>query len=529
MYIQPNTNLRLIKNSPIDSDYTNTLSFPNIGTQTAYFTSLVKYSLTNNTYQRVNKNTCRVSINCDLLYDVNYLMFQNSAYGNKWFYAFVTSVNYINDNCTEVVYEIDVLQTWYFDYDFNVCFVEREHSSTDEIGDNIMPEPVELGEYIFNGYTDISVTGLNDFCIIIAIVDTTSQQTFGKGNVYDGVYGAASLYAYTADSTGTTMINGWILEYIDKPDAIISIYMCPKALISSAYINTNNKLPFASVGDSFYVSLNTLPFDLPSSPILDGYRVKNNKLMTYPYNFLHIDNGTDSSLSLRYEFFNTAGHTPTLSIIGNLTQPVNIVLRPSNYKYTTGGQPINTEELTLSNYPLCSWTVDSYQAWVAQNTVPMTYHAMGVGVSAISKLATGKKDLKASAGEDILSEMINIASQQYTASIQADMMKGSYGNGNVRLAHGLQTFFGGRCSITRQYAETIDNFFSMYGYATNKLKKPNRTSRAIWNYVKTVGCTINGTIPCDDEKKICAIHNKGVTYWHNGLWVGNYSLDNKIV
>ena len=41
------------------------------------------------------------------------MMFQNSAYGDKWFYAFITSVEYVNDVTSNISFEIDVMQLGY--------------------------------------------------------------------------------------------------------------------------------------------------------------------------------------------------------------------------------------------------------------------------------------------------------------------------------------------------------------------------------------------------------------------------------
>ena len=145
MYIEPNTIIKILKNCPLDTTYDHTIFFDTQENQTAYFNGLVKYTLNNQTYQRVNKNRMRVQYKADDLYDCNYIMFQNTSYGNKWFYAFIKSVEYINNITSEIEYEIDVMQTWFFDYTLGQCFVEREHSATDNIGDNLVPENLEQG------------------------------------------------------------------------------------------------------------------------------------------------------------------------------------------------------------------------------------------------------------------------------------------------------------------------------------------------------------------------------------------------
>jgi hypothetical protein len=83
--------------------------------------------------------------------------------------------------------------------------------------------------------------------------------------------------------------------------------------------------------------------------------------------------------------------------------------------------------------------------------------------------------------------------------------------------------------IRPEYAEIIDNYFTCYGYATHIVKTPNVTGRRNWNYVKTVGCTINGNLPTDVEQQITAIFDRGVTFWHNPATIHNYNANNDII
>jgi hypothetical protein len=89
--------------------------------------------------------------------------------------------------------------------------------------------------------------------------------------------------------------------------------------------------------------------------------------------------------------------------------------------------------------------------------------------------------------------------------------------------------------IRPEYAEIIDNYFSCFGYAIHKVKVPDITSRQQWNYIKTKGCTIkknvenNKAVPMEAERAICAIFDKGITFWHNPYNIHNYNLNNPIV
>lgn len=156
MYIAPNTNIYILHNVPLDNTYRNTLYFESVSKQFGYFGSKTKYTLNNQSYQRVNRNRIRIEKTAEDLYDCNYIMFQNKAFGDKWFYAFITRpAEFVNTLVSEIEYEIDVLQTWSFDYTLKPCFVEREHSETDNAGDNTVPENLELGEYVLDGLANI--------------------------------------------------------------------------------------------------------------------------------------------------------------------------------------------------------------------------------------------------------------------------------------------------------------------------------------------------------------------------------------
>lgn len=159
MYIQPNTTIKLIKGVPLSNDYTDTLYWPDVGSQTAYFAGLPGLSFGAQTYQRVKNWVMRLQVPADQIYDYNYLMFQNTAHGSKWFYAFITKVEYINEAVSEITYELDVMQTWWGELVRLPSYVERETTIADIPGGNLAPEPVDLGPIICHsmersGYMD---------------------------------------------------------------------------------------------------------------------------------------------------------------------------------------------------------------------------------------------------------------------------------------------------------------------------------------------------------------------------------------
>lgn len=523
MYIAPSTDIRLLRGVPLDNRYLHSISFETVGDQTSWMIGKTKYLLSSQSYQRVETGRSRVQISADNLYDCNYMMFRNTAFGNKWFYAFITGVEYINNETSEITFEIDDLQSWLFDYEYNMCYIERSHPfpGSDTIGAFIEPEPVETGEYVFNDDYQELWPDCEELCVIVAIVDTSGG---ASGKLYNGIYGGATYFAY--NKTDTVSINSKIDEYNKSPESILNIYMVPKVFIGEEIPSGGKQLDGTQTAGihGFYTNKPT------TLDTLDGYLPKNRKLYTYPYCFYQVDNCSGQGMALRYEF-SDAETTLNLSIVGTVTQPVQMTVYPSLYKGIGGKGVANLnryggETLTIGNFPMCSWNVDSYQAWVAQNSLPLALDAVGsVGSSAVG-FATGNP---IGGAMNLLGSASSLASQFYRASIAADLCKGNSNNGSPNVAANMNQFFGGRMSVTSQYAEMIDNFFEMFGYHIGKIEYPNRNKRPHWTYIKTLGLSVSGNLPADARANICSIHDNGITWWKNGNEVGDYSLDNHTV
>ena len=98
--IIPQTDVFLLK-VPLEINDVNQLTFSNATAQYNYFNSLPKLSVDNFTYQRKD-GTIRFGAHIDDIMQYNYCMYRNDAYSNKWFYAFITDMTYLNDNVTAV-------------------------------------------------------------------------------------------------------------------------------------------------------------------------------------------------------------------------------------------------------------------------------------------------------------------------------------------------------------------------------------------------------------------------------------------
>lgn len=528
-YIQPNSTVRLLKGCPLSSDYEHTLYFANTTDQFNYFSSLNGFTLNSQMYQRVDKGIFRCSLPVASVYDCNYMMFKNTSFENFWFYAFIDKIEYLNNGVAEIYFTVDVIQTWFIQkLSLGKCLVEREHSETDNIGEHIEPERIATSEYKANSYRALadlySDNDMKEYAVIVAVADT-DKDVGADGKLYEGVYGGATLYCYLQGDTAG--VNNKINEYVKqgRPEAIVAIYLTPQFFIRP-YIDSH--VINSTLGGRSY------SFELPAittNDTLDGYKPKNNKLYTYPYNFLHVDNSNGSALTLRYEFFKNL--KPVLRYSGTITPPVSLMIRPKNYKNI--GNALCSETLTITSFPVCSWSYDSYQAWCAQSAFGLATKSIGNVIgSTVGGAMLGSRfgPFWAQVGGVIgLGKgAFNIAqdalTETYSASIKADVLGGNFNSGNANFSQQEQGFNVGRFSIDAVTAKRIDDFFSAYGYSCGKLKVPNISSRPHWNYTKTANCELEGHAPNDDLVKVREIFNNGITFWKHPNEMFNYSLDN---
>lgn len=547
MYIAPDSTIILIHNYPCASDYQHTYLFANTSQQYNYFRALAKFVLTDYSYQRAGLGRIRVGILADNLYDVNYMAFQNTAYGNKWFYAFVTRITYINDGCTELEYTIDVMQTWRFDWEIRQCFIERQHSATDAIGDSITPENLQPGELVYNGVFQSCFTADETACcLIIGVIDTGSQSVALYR--YDNAFSGAQLYAFdmhydagTADlDNQINAARDLIVSYVTagQPDAIAFMYMAPNCCLPfGATLSTSSSWADHKIDTSALpISLGESLPALTDAATINGYTPVNKKLYTYPYNMLIVTNGCGSSITLRYEFFDNL--TPWLVRTGTITQPVSVIVRPDKYKGINGADRL--QSLALSGFPSCSWSNDAYQAYIAQQSHNNILWAGAANLtnklvesnipylSEAAKKASLIPSMVAGGNINLISPLSILDGLQgtYSASNQVDTAHGSSQNAGPLFAVRDLRFTYTRASVRADRAKQIDDFFTRFGYAVNELGTPNLTARPCFTYVKTNAAFVCGGFDDATGGQISQILDNGITFWQPGTTIADYSVNN---
>lgn len=519
-------------NVPLESDYKNTLYFTSKEEQETYFKSRKVKFIEDSSYQRKD-SFIRVPFHFDELSNVNYIMYQNSAYSNKWFYAFITDVKYIDDYRTDIYIETDYLQTWYFDIEVKPSFVEREHVSDDTIGNHTVPENVEMGEYVVNA-NGRSEIGDNAHVVIATTYDFKRETE--AGSKMNGVFQGVVYYLMNDDYNDTIEYFLDVYAKAGKSDSIVAIFLAPDSLTGYDqieewdYMTTDGALSWGpykkiSIPTKGATRMGTMALT-KNHNTLNGYTPKNKKLFTYPYNYLYLSNNAGASAIYKYEMFPS---DIVFLIEGVLTPGCSIRATPLNYK---GAGTNNDEGLNLGKFPICSYANDVFTNWLTQNSVNI---AVGVASSALTiagglgMMATGAGAL-AGAGA-VTSGALGVASsigQVYQHSMIPPQIEGNVNCGDVIYSKGLCNFSHYKMSIKKEYAKIIDEYFTIYGYKVNRVKVPNKAHRSRFWYTKTIDVNIDGAIPNKDMAKIKEAYNKGITFWRNASEIQNYALDNSI-
>lgn len=133
----------------LDINYKNVLDFESKQNQVNYFESRVKREEEVNIKYDGERQYIDLKIEKSLCDTFDYLFYTDRV-GKYWFY-FITNVEYITHNNTRIYLKLDVWQTYQFKYKLLPSFVDRCHVprwNGDIPTYNLEDEGIEIGEYI---------------------------------------------------------------------------------------------------------------------------------------------------------------------------------------------------------------------------------------------------------------------------------------------------------------------------------------------------------------------------------------------
>lgn len=590
--LQPSSDIRIGK-VPWDNTYQHVRWYTSPEQQHAEIVAHcdTMFTRTDYTYVRMD-SAIRVPYNAERLYNYNYVVYKNANYGDRYVYAFITAVNYINENTTELVIETDVWQTWMFQISWKPAFVERCHVGDDRIGLWRNPEPEMPLEYVAmpGRYTDPYLNDHNDMWIIVATnavpynpdrelfydfvhsneflsdvakwVDASNGTDAVMGGMYSNVFSGAKYFAFDKTEEEGKGIQAWLdaLNRCGGAESISNIFMFPKKLI-----------PDSERGEDFGLPTDKGPYhyehETGKPPSLDGYTPKNNKLWLYPYCFCRIDNNNGSEIELKYEDWQVPY---TWSVQTALDPDATVLVVPQNYQGIANNVPA---ALTFPICPKCSWVYSAYQTWSAQNSMANLLsigssialmaapalrgigsavkglsrsrtasrqlmnegHTFSRGVRSRAAFGTARERFNETVGDSGLGAMglgaLGLGTTLGEISKQSKVPNTQKGlaSGNTMFSLQYMTYNVTQITIRREYAQIVDDFLSKYGYSIENIQEaPHPTVRRNWYYYKTQDAQHKGDMPAPELALINDCCDSGITFWNT--WdIANYRLDNSIV
>lgn len=402
MEIKPTNEVRLYKNVPFYIDYKNVVLFDNTAKQEEYFNSLPSLEFNNVTYTRAS-GQIKVKAERDSLLDYNYMSFTNKNYTNKTFYAFITSVTYVNPSTTLVSFVIDEWQTWCFDLTFRDSFIERKHckrwNSDGTPVINTQDEGLDFGseyivkdhrEYNNNLYWICFVTSVDDYgyeivnnpdvptilSIFYAPIYKQTSRTlinWRLKNVGTTYYGMTNVTNALNNFRNGTALNGKLKScfIISEPpfsytyeitsDNIINI-SAPDVLKADLLID-NGGTDKISLG--LYVSTKNPANTLRTFPKYGNLKnnISESKLLMYPYSFVQIVDGQGNTFDIKNEYLDdTSINIRTFTSCGLNSKQAHIL---EHYRYK--GITLNYCRWELGNgiinsFPNNLTIIDDYSA-----------------------------------------------------------------------------------------------------------------------------------------------------------------------
>lgn len=528
MYVVPQSVVKFYRDIPFNEDYKHTIWFANISAQNSFFASKLAYTFNNFTYVR-QTGVIRVPRIADDLYNCNYISFLNTGFGNKTFYAFITKVEYVNNETTDIHFSLDYIQTWLFELTVEQCFVEREHVADDTIGLHTVDEQLETGEYMIEN--EAKYLGTTATMMLGVIPEATYTHPEYIGGVFNGL----TVYVGQGDDTNFMTL---LQTYAQTPEQIGFFRMIFSEMKDG---DTNRCTPFE---EPFGFTRNQ---NIVFHNACEGrtYSPKNNKLKCFPYCCFTVDNFCGDVTQYKWEEF-TQPFSVNFVIKGTpLPVPV-MECFPVDYKknYSAPTSSRTKQFATIfDNFPEVPMITDTFKIWeTSQFKKDMASEGASILVGSVSTaslitagVVTENPLLLASGVGAAVGTLTNTAKNSYNINVDYQYHKlhnkslvGSVQSSGLAWNDNEVGFRFTEYRIKAEYAQIIDNFLTRFGYKVNTIKVPELTSRRYFNYVKTIDASVRGNLPSECQKMIASIFDSGITLWHTND-VGNYNVNNDIV
>lgn len=493
-------------------------------------------------------------------------------------YAFITNLEYINANATRVYFAVDKFTTYCRNIQYKECLIEREHDDKnkqfyyDFINEDFQYEIDEKSYLIHN------VSNTAGYCLVVCEGDISSKYfpkdttSVGAANEYSNkvtssILGINSTYAIYAVNTPeikrfltdvASIGNADLIKCIVPLPTDITDYLTFTPSITEVISNNNLSRTFDYNTDDKYFTVRRLVKDGNYYPykyftsIVSKAGKEFTKTFTLPTGDKTIQNNKTLSYiklsilgneSISYKTHWLKGNSITL--VEKITQ---IIPQLTYSLYIKDGDGIDSLSL-LTNYTTniqgaqFQFSYDTYLQNLANETASINYKKEIANTNALVKTMIGITSVTAGliaiptagaslatvapviAGSTTIANAIAGAKNDYdrisstVANTGADNSTTSSSIGwNDKYVLGCLGFYLNISYPNHSYTTMIDDYFSAYGYKTNRIGKPRfitgaTGNRKYYNYIKTTNCNYILNRPFEDINEIRQIFNNGVRIW----------------
>lgn len=496
----PDTIVRLYSAVPIPRDLSHHIYSSSIAD---FESKLSDYSLKSYnalSYQRYQRSV-KIEENVDFITDANYL---EILQGKEIFFAFLDEYVYINDKTVELTYTIDPIATYLISKKVTLgqSFVERCHSKTDAIGDNLIPDAFGTNLEMVCSTIKSALVSQDDSSIVIQTSVNLNELNNSQGTLLEKTFTGIDYFTYGTGEIETLNSQLATLNDENKSDAIIKMYMFP-----NGFYESGSHIISALTGKSYQLDKNYEPFG--------DYVPKNQKIYTYPYNYLIVDNSEGDQKEYHYEYFDT--DTCYFYCYPQISGTPSITLIPNGYYHS----PETSFAISMDDFPQCAWSSDYYKAWLAQNSGAFAIKTLG---SLALALGTGSTFPATIA----VQSATTWAGETYTAQKQAPRVHSS-GTNSAFWDMARKDFYFIKKRLNSESAKIVDSYWTMYGYPEMRVMDVPLHNRESYTYVKTAGCNASGNAPATFIDMIKNAFDRGITFWVTPDTMYKYDISNLVL
>lgn len=509
----------LVKGYKYDNRYDYIKTFSSKTAQNSYFSSLPKIVIDDDNYIKDYEGFL-VNYEYDFLVNegVNYLIFNN---GEKDIYAFITRKEYVNEEVTRLNFEIDVIQTYLFDFTIDKSFVERKVCSIDEITD--YDEGIDIGEHViesdnivlnknhtyfamFSGFKDYFVPKEGTDYKEFPLIDAKRPVTIINGVTYPLLF-----VALTSDFLPIFQEN-----LLDNPN-LVGIIRFPNC----SYTTTNFFLPrIKLVGDTIVktgIGITNAVTSITSETVTGSSVGVPKGTITdfYPYTYYVLSDGESEPLLMQPQYCGGS-----ITVTGKFALSNSPVERyyPSYYKGSTNGNIYNITTSSVCMLPIGGnggmETIQANASQIEQSKksalTTLTVNSAIAGGMAGMSLATGNAMGVATAVGSAVSSYVSVMNQlarKKDLELTPSTIK-SFGNIDTRESFGTNNVRVIKYTIQDKYKSRVNNFIERYGNKYNNFATIDIKSYK--GYLKMSGPNIDSTIDNLFINKIIEILERGV-------------------